>query len=188
MGLSRSIPSMGAASILAAGNIVSRVNFASALVSGPVSLCTPPGVRRVDVENAAQMYDAVMQELPGTDIFIATAAVADYRPAAPAECKIKKVTGDKEMTWAQIYDGKFWKAEVAQKFAIDSIPAAFLVDGDTGKILAVENDCCGNSDSVQKIRRFSNSWITEGIIGNSVPKSSNVLRFRVVLPAPCCCG
>ncbi|MEO8306505.1 MAG: bifunctional phosphopantothenoylcysteine decarboxylase/phosphopantothenate--cysteine ligase CoaBC [Pseudomonadota bacterium] len=62
------------------------------LVSGPVSLCTPPGVRRVDVETAAQMYDAVMQELPGTDIFIATAAVADYRPAAPADCKIKKVT------------------------------------------------------------------------------------------------
>ena len=51
------------------------------LVSGPVSLCTPPGVRRIDVESAAQMHDAVMKELPGTDIFIATAAVADYRPA-----------------------------------------------------------------------------------------------------------
>ena len=49
-------------------------------------------MRRIDVESAAQMHDAVMQEIAGTDIFIATAAVADYRPAAPADCKIKKVT------------------------------------------------------------------------------------------------
>jgi len=38
------------------------------------------------------MHDAVMQEIAGTDIFIGTAAVADYRPAAPASCKIKKVS------------------------------------------------------------------------------------------------
>jgi phosphopantothenoylcysteine decarboxylase/phosphopantothenate--cysteine ligase len=68
------------------------------LVSGPVSLCTPSGVRRVDVESAAQMHDTVMHELPGTDIFIATAAVADYRPAAPADCKIKKVSDTLEIS------------------------------------------------------------------------------------------
>jgi phosphopantothenoylcysteine decarboxylase / phosphopantothenate---cysteine ligase len=60
------------------------------LVSGPVSLCTPAGVRRVNVETAAQMYDAVQQELPGTDVFVATAAVADYRPLVMAPTKIKK--------------------------------------------------------------------------------------------------
>ncbi|MEY4761488.1 MAG: bifunctional phosphopantothenoylcysteine decarboxylase/phosphopantothenate--cysteine ligase CoaBC [Pseudomonadota bacterium] len=60
------------------------------LVSGPVSLCVPPGVRKVCVETAAQMHDAVMAEVQAADIFIATAAVADYRPAAPADCKIKK--------------------------------------------------------------------------------------------------
>jgi phosphopantothenoylcysteine decarboxylase/phosphopantothenate--cysteine ligase len=64
------------------------------LVSGPVNLGVPPGVRRVCVESAEQMYDAVMQEIAGTDIFIGTAAVADYRPASPASCKIKK-TSDK---------------------------------------------------------------------------------------------
>ena len=74
------------------------------LVSGPVSLCTPPGVRRVDVESAAQMHDAVMKELPGTDIFIATAAVADYRPAAPADCKIKKVTDTLEINMERTID------------------------------------------------------------------------------------
>lgn len=74
------------------------------LVSGPVSLCTPPGVRRIDVESAAQMHDAVMQELQGTSIFIATAAVADYRPAAPADCKIKKVTDTLEICMERTID------------------------------------------------------------------------------------
>jgi phosphopantothenoylcysteine decarboxylase/phosphopantothenate--cysteine ligase len=62
------------------------------LVSGPVSLPTPAGVRRVDVESAADMLTAVLREVPGTDIFISTAAVADYRPANPADQKIKKTT------------------------------------------------------------------------------------------------
>jgi phosphopantothenoylcysteine decarboxylase / phosphopantothenate---cysteine ligase len=62
------------------------------LVSGPVSLPTPPGVRRIDVESAADMLTAVLREVPGTDIFISTAAVADYRPANPADQKIKKTT------------------------------------------------------------------------------------------------
>jgi phosphopantothenoylcysteine decarboxylase / phosphopantothenate---cysteine ligase len=62
------------------------------LVSGPVNLQAPPGVRRISVESAAQMYDAVMNEIAGTDIFIGTAAVADYRAATPSDCKIKKVS------------------------------------------------------------------------------------------------
>ncbi len=62
------------------------------LVSGPVSLPTPPGVRRVDVESAADMLAAVLKEVEGTDIFISTAAVADYRPARPADQKIKKTS------------------------------------------------------------------------------------------------
>src|SRR6204780_234061 len=60
------------------------------LISGPVFLPTPPGVRRIDVESAEQMYAAVQRELPGTAIFIGTAAVADYRPVACAPQKIKK--------------------------------------------------------------------------------------------------
>ena len=63
------------------------------LVSGPVSLPTPFGVRRIDVESCEQMYAAVQRELPGTAIFIGTAAVADYRPTQCAPQKIKK-TGE----------------------------------------------------------------------------------------------
>ena len=60
------------------------------LVSGPVSLKTPPGVERMDVESAVEMHKAVMQRVRQADIFIATAAVADYRAASPADQKIKK--------------------------------------------------------------------------------------------------
>ncbi len=58
------------------------------LVSGPVCLECPPGVQRVMVESAAEMYAAVMAE--ACDLFVATAAVADYRPAQTQSSKIKK--------------------------------------------------------------------------------------------------
>ena len=58
------------------------------LVAGPVALDTPPGVERVDVESAEEMAEAVRAR--ETDLFIATAAVADYRPAAPAAQKVKR--------------------------------------------------------------------------------------------------
>ncbi len=62
------------------------------LVSGPVSVCTPRGVTRVDVETAEQMLEAVYRHLPGTDIFIAAAAVSDYRPVQVSGEKIKKTS------------------------------------------------------------------------------------------------
>jgi len=58
-------------------------------VCGPMALPTPAGVTRIDVQSALQMREAVQAALPA-DIFIAVAAVADFRPAAPAEHKIKK--------------------------------------------------------------------------------------------------
>ena len=62
------------------------------LVSGPVNVCTPRGVRRVDVETAEQMLAAVNEHLAGTDIFIAAAAVSDYRPLQVSMEKIKKTS------------------------------------------------------------------------------------------------
>ncbi len=62
------------------------------LVAGPVSLPTPAGVERIDVESALQMREAVFTSLPGAAIFIACAAVADFRPAAAAGKKIKKTS------------------------------------------------------------------------------------------------
>jgi phosphopantothenoylcysteine decarboxylase/phosphopantothenate--cysteine ligase len=77
---------MGFAIARAAAEAGARVT----LVAGPVQLPTPRGVRRIDVVSALQMLEAVLPEAPRHDIFVATAAVADWRPAASAEHKIKK--------------------------------------------------------------------------------------------------
>jgi phosphopantothenoylcysteine decarboxylase/phosphopantothenate--cysteine ligase len=60
------------------------------LVAGPVHLPTPAGVTRIDVQSAVQMHAAVMERAPAHDLFIATAAVADWRPVNAAQQKIKK--------------------------------------------------------------------------------------------------
>ena len=60
------------------------------LVAGPVHLDTPRGVQRRDVQTARQMFDLVLEAAPRHDVFIATAAVADWRPAQLSEQKIKK--------------------------------------------------------------------------------------------------
>ena len=60
------------------------------LVAGPVSLNTPRGVTRIDVKSAQNMLEAVVSLAPAASVFIATAAVADWRPAMPSHQKIKK--------------------------------------------------------------------------------------------------
>ncbi|WP_455365728.1 bifunctional phosphopantothenoylcysteine decarboxylase/phosphopantothenate--cysteine ligase CoaBC [Kaarinaea lacus] len=60
------------------------------LISGPTHLATPNRVQRIDVETAQQMHDAVMENISNCDIFIAAAAVSDYRPVDVATQKIKK--------------------------------------------------------------------------------------------------
>lgn len=60
------------------------------LISGPTTLDVPAGVDFIQVESAQQMYDAVGDMLKGVDVAILCAAVADYRPVACAEQKIKK--------------------------------------------------------------------------------------------------
>lgn len=60
------------------------------LVSGPVNLDAPAGCHRISVESAQQMYDSVMQQVGESDIFVACAAVSDYRVKASEAHKIKK--------------------------------------------------------------------------------------------------
>jgi len=68
------------------------------LIAGPVVLETPKHATRIDVESAQQMYDAVMERAHGCDIFIAAAAVADYRPSIVAANKIKKQHDEMTLT------------------------------------------------------------------------------------------
>lgn len=60
------------------------------LIAGPVHLPTPRGVRRIDVQSAGQMLDAAVAASREASVFVATAAVADWRPATPNAQKIKK--------------------------------------------------------------------------------------------------
>jgi len=72
------------------------------LISGPVSLPTPPGVNRIDVETAEQMADAVFDALPA-DAAILVAAVADWR-VDPSATKLKKESGPPQLKWLRTRD------------------------------------------------------------------------------------
>jgi phosphopantothenoylcysteine decarboxylase/phosphopantothenate--cysteine ligase len=63
------------------------------LVSGPTTLATPHGVRRIDVLSARQMHDAVMAAVPGQHLFVGVAAVADWRVTNASSQKMKKQEG-----------------------------------------------------------------------------------------------
>lgn len=63
------------------------------LVSGPVALATPPGVARIDVRTAQEMFEAVKKAVKSCDVFISVAAVADYRVKNRSAHKIKKADG-----------------------------------------------------------------------------------------------
>ncbi|WP_297764532.1 bifunctional phosphopantothenoylcysteine decarboxylase/phosphopantothenate--cysteine ligase CoaBC [uncultured Alcanivorax sp.] len=86
---------MGFALAEAAAEAGARVT----LIAGPVNLPTPSRVDRVDVSRAVDMFDACMKTVDeGCDVFIATAAVADYRPTVTADHKIKKSTEEIHLT------------------------------------------------------------------------------------------
>ncbi|MFV0573856.1 MAG: bifunctional phosphopantothenoylcysteine decarboxylase/phosphopantothenate--cysteine ligase CoaBC [Vibrio sp.] len=74
-----------------------RMGAEVTLISGPVSLATPNGVERINVESAQQMHEAVMNKAVSQDIFISCAAVADYRPENIADQKIKKTADNDQM-------------------------------------------------------------------------------------------
>lgn len=73
----------------AVAQAAAEAGAAVCLVSGPTCLAAPAGVCRIDVQSAAEMRAAVLRELP-SDVFIAVAAVADYRVDAAATQKLKK--------------------------------------------------------------------------------------------------
>jgi phosphopantothenoylcysteine decarboxylase / phosphopantothenate---cysteine ligase len=85
----RSSGKMGFAIARAAAEAGAKVT----LVAGPVQQATPRGVQRIDVGTAQEMFDAVLAVASMNDVFVATAAVADWRAALPSEQKIKKAPG-----------------------------------------------------------------------------------------------
>jgi len=94
------------------------------LISGPVHLQTPVDVERHDVRSAQEMYEVVMKYAPQCDIFIATAAVADYRPKAAAAQKLKK--GSKSLSLELVKNPDIL-ADVAQQFP-DTFTVGFAAE------------------------------------------------------------
>ena len=74
------------------------------LVTGPVALADPPGVRTVRVVSADDMFRAVRKVYPGVDAVIMTAAVGDYRPARRAVGKLKKAATPLTITLVRTRD------------------------------------------------------------------------------------
>jgi phosphopantothenoylcysteine decarboxylase/phosphopantothenate--cysteine ligase len=89
------------------------------LIAGPVQLPTPRGVHRVDVRSAMEMQTAVEQHVDTASVFVATAAVADWRVADVAEQKIKKA-GSGEVPQLQFVENPDILAEVAQSVRAQS--------------------------------------------------------------------
>jgi phosphopantothenoylcysteine decarboxylase/phosphopantothenate--cysteine ligase len=96
----RSSGKMGFAIAEAAVEAGARVT----LIAGPVQQDTPDRVSRVDVETASQMQQAVLKHAGSSDIFIATAAVADYRPGLQAVNKIKKQYDEMQLKLVRTHD------------------------------------------------------------------------------------
>ncbi len=81
----------------AVAEAAARAGAEVTLVAGPVHLPAPPGVRRIDVRSAREMRAAVLDAVRTADIYVAAAAVGDFRPQEVAAQKIKK-TGDDGLT------------------------------------------------------------------------------------------
>lgn len=81
------------------------------LISGPTALKPVPGVKALPVVSAKEMFEAVKQTLPETDILIKAAAVADYRPASIAEDKLKKTDGAMSIPLERTDDILGWVAQ-----------------------------------------------------------------------------
>jgi len=91
------------------------------LVAGPVHLETPRGVQRINVRSAQQMLAAVQAASAAHDVFIATAAVADWRPASLSDQKIKK-GGKKVAPTFELTENPDILASVAQQALVDGRP------------------------------------------------------------------
>jgi phosphopantothenoylcysteine decarboxylase/phosphopantothenate--cysteine ligase len=80
------------------------------LVSGPVALPAPPGVTRISVRTAQEMFDAVKSAVPASDVFVSVAAVADYRVKNRAAQKLKKGNGGMSLELEENPDILAWVA------------------------------------------------------------------------------
>jgi len=102
------------------------------LIAGPVALATPRHVRRVDVTTAEEMHAATLSAAPQSDVFVATAAVADWRVASVATAKIKKVAGQGVPSFALVENPDI----LASVAALPAPPYCVGFAAESGDVLA----------------------------------------------------
>ncbi len=105
------------------------------LISGPTALACPDRVKRIDVVSAQDMYEATMETIATCDIFIASAAVADFRPVAIADQKMKK-TGKDTMTIEMVKNPDI----VASVAALEKRPFVVGFAAETNDVLSYARD------------------------------------------------
>jgi len=101
------------------------------LVTGPVQLDTPRGVRRIDVVTGAEMFDAVKRELPSARVFMAAAAVADFTPVAPSSSKIKREKA--EVMTLSLARNPDILADAGQRKRPDQVLVGFALETEAGE-------------------------------------------------------
>ncbi len=92
---------------------------------------------RAEVPNLVAAYDKYHSK--GFEVLGVSLDRANYGS------QLAQFTKQNKMSWPQVYDGKYWQAEVAQKYGVDSIPRPILVDGDTGVVVAEGREARGSN-------------------------------------------
>lgn len=126
------------------------------LVSGPVSLETPDGLQRYDVVSAQQMHDTVMSRMDDVDIFVSTAAVADYRPEQIHTQKIKKKNEQLSIVLVRNPD---ILSSVKQRY-----PACFCV-GFAAETENLEHNA-RNKLHDKAIDMIAANWVSDGLVAD----------------------
>ena len=131
------------------------------LVSGPVALPCPAGVKRLMVESASEMAAAIHADAPRADVIVMAAAVADYRPVAPAEHKLKKQPGDLILRLERTED-------ILESLGRNKRPDQLLVG------FAAETDDL-ESNALDKLHRKNLDWIAANRVEDGFGTTTNAI-------------
>ena len=129
------------------------------LISGPVALECPPDVKRIFIESASEMAQAVHDNAPSAEVIIMSAAVADYRPAHPLENKMKKQPGNLFLELERTED-------ILGSVGKNKLPHQLLV----GFAAETENL---ESNALDKLRRKNLDWIIANLVSDGFGNDTN---------------
>ena len=129
------------------------------LISGPVALENPAGVKRIFIESAAEMAEAVHKHASDADVIIMSAAVADYRPAHPFDSKMKKQPGNLFLELERTED-------VLGTVGKNKLPGQLLI----GFAAETENL---EANAQDKLQRKNLDWIIANLVSDGFGNDTN---------------